>query len=107
MQSERGLHRLCENVAAEVTRRTQIKRTARGNPPPHLGGYRDPPNAAWPTGVWTAIPATDLAKEWRQRNEDKKSPRPHSFASIPLPSTPLRHPRARRCIGQKGFSHNL
>ena len=26
-----------------------------------------------------------LAKEWRQRNEDKKSSRPHSFASIPLP----------------------
>ena len=27
-----------------------------------------------------------LAKEWRQRNEDKKSPCPHSFASIPLPN---------------------
>ena len=35
---ERGLHRLCENVAAEVTRRRLLPRNT-PDPPPHVGGY--------------------------------------------------------------------
>ena len=43
-------------------------------------------------------PETDLAKEWRQRNEDKKSPRSHSFASIPLPKIPLSESFPSGCV---------
>ena len=42
----------------------------------------------------TPTAETDLAKEGRLRNENRKFPRPHSFASIPLPKVLLPSARA-------------
>ena len=53
-----------------------------------------PSHASRATRIWPPIPETDLAKEWRQRNEDKKSPCPDSFAAILLPKISRPHPRA-------------
>ncbi len=45
----------------------------------------------------------DLAKEWRQRNEDQKYPCPPPFGSIPLPTIPPPPSRAPHGPAPRGF----